>query len=764
MEPNSPSISLDGFLRELGLAWQRLSLYQEGHPARREVVDRAQAVLAALTAARGSLSVGVSRDGFVGRDRKVVSGPVRRLAETLYQRQVALVRFAEQTSAEDLKVLLETIPRGRPAEDEPPLWDLLEERGVARVRLEPVDLSYVESEDGDSEDGDGETEDGPTDRPLWDSLLRTLLAHGEPDRPQEAEAPGAGGSLRGVLEMVERLLARRGLSLEDLEARGAVGPGPGGTGAGGSGAPAGGSTPEAVAALGASLGATLASHLAGGGGAGVGGGAGPGAGGGATGREAAELLRALPEPLSEVVLDRALAALVDRTETSASAERAAGFRSLAESLSTVRVVAALRRIRAAGVTFSPSVVALVDGLVAHAGQGEPVQTGPEELAGELAALFGDEDADRRLPSDEEIDRLALELARATPTAPDPEALGLRVETLTARRQLVQVSLTLLDLLERPFLKRPAQEAVVRRLGEVFRGLLAEGRLAQAMQIPERLQELRANDTTAPAADLGFVELRRPESAVAFLERPDDLPTSAGAVALRLAELLGYEVLDSLLEAMCEEEDLSRRRHVFDLMVSLGAPVVPRAQALLRDERWYVQRNMISLLRRVRGGLSAETLRHGLGHRDPRVRLEAVKGLGSGRPPAELIERAVRDPDPKVAQAAITAVGNHRLEAGRAPLLAVLEPLDPFGRQRSLRLRALEALGQLGDPQALETISHFLRPWFSPVSGEERRAAYRSLSGYRPEDRQPWLRKGRWSSDPEVRRICREIRQGAGEAS
>jgi HEAT repeat protein len=341
---------------------------------------------------------------------------------------------------------------------------------------------------------------------------------------------------------------------------------------------------------------------------------------------------------------------------------------------------------------------------------------------------------------------------------------LRVGSLTEHRQLIQLSLTLTDLLSRPFLKRPTQEAVARRLGEVFRNLLAEGTLGQAMQIPERLQELRGTEATAGAAELAFAELRKPESAAAFLERPEDLPPSAASTALRLAELLGYKVLDDLLEEMCEEEDLSRRRQIFDLMVSLGAPVVPRAQALLADERWYVQRNMIALLRRIEGALSTEMLDHGLEHEDWRVRMEALKGLGQGRAPAELIARAVNDPDPKVAQAAVAAIGNQRLTAGIAPLLALLAPRDPFGRNRALRLLALETLGQLGDPSALDGLAHFLRPWFSPVGSEERRAAYASLAGYPPESRQPWLKKGRWSSDLVVRRLCREMLRREGGAT
>jgi len=763
----SLSISLEGFLRELGLAWQRLSLYQEGHPARQEVVLRAHTVLSALAAARGGLALGVGKDGFVSKDRKVRGGPAGRLAESLYRRHVAVVRFTEETSVEDLGTFLQAVPRSRPSEDETPLWDLLAAQGISRMRLEPVDLAYVATEDGEDGDEEGGREDS---EPLWDSLLRSVL--GQIERGGQSGGAGASGSsegdrsLGGVLEAVERVLARRGTSLAELRGpatSGEIGAETG-TGAGGSrsgsalertahGGEAGPS--DVVVALGAVLGNTLASRVA---------------GGAPAGHDVAELLGALPQALSDVVLERALTALAvspgSPADTGGLPEpaRATGFATLSDCLPTIQVIAALRRIRASSLSFSPSMVTLLDGLIAHAGRTDPSQVSPAELAGELAALFGDDDPDRRLPPDAELDRMAFELARLPPSAPpDPEAIALRVGSLTEHRQLTQLSLTLLDLLARPFLKRPAKEAVVRRLGEVFRSLLAEGTLGQAMQIPERLQELRGTEATAWAAELAFAELRKPESAAAFLERPEDLPPSAASTALRLAELLGYKVLDDLLEAMCEEEDLSRRRQIFDLMVSLGTPIVPRAQALLADERWYVQRNMISLLRRIGGGLSVETLGRSLEHDDPRVRLEALKGLGHGRATAEVIARAVNDPDPKVAQAAVAAVGSQHLEEGIAPLLALLAPRDPFGRHRALRLLALEALGQLGNPAALDGIAHFLRPWFSPVGAEERRAAYASLAGYPPKSRQPWLEKGRWSSDLVVRRLCREMLREAGGA-
>jgi len=75
----------------------------------------------------------------------------------------------------------------------------------------------------------------------------------------------------------------------------------------------------------------------------------------------------------------------------------------------------------------------------------------------------------------------------------------------------------------------------------------------------------------------------------------------------------------------------------------------------------------------------------------------------------------------------------------------------------LRIKALKALGDLGDPAVLPRLDHYFRsPLFTMVSLEERRAAFRSLSLYPPEARRPYVERGRGTRDPEIRRVCERL--------
>jgi len=106
---------------------------------------------------------------------------------------------------------------------------------------------------------------------------------------------------------------------------------------------------------------------------------------------------------------------------------------------------------------------------------------------------------------------------------------------------------------------------------------------------------------------------------------------------------------------------------------------------------------------------------------------------------------------------VALVGSAGIKQGLQPLLRIVSGNDFFGTHRSLRLKAIRALGELGDPNALPELQHFYRdsilPW---PAKEERLAAWESLAGYPQEARGALLDRGVRSRDPQIRQICERI--------
>jgi hypothetical protein len=724
------AVSLDAFVNELVLAWRKLLLYRPGHPARDGTVERAFAILSGLVAPTGEVALGVGRGVLVGPEEKLRSPTARRLAEALQQRGVAILRFAEGLTIAELTEFLDLLPRHAGAVETARMWEEAAARGLQHVRVEPFDYAALRLSD----------ELPGADRPpgsqaLWDQILRRLLA----------DESLAGGGFEETSERDPDAMARVLSIRKQVLARH--------TDADGSGR----SVPlsQAIDSLGPALAGAVSSHLA-----------------EAADQEArlsalwhvAELLEAIPDALREGCLDAAVRELVTRDDAAES------LPALTASVSAASVVGALRRLRAERVTFSPRSLRLIEALAAEAApsllagaEAAAPAPAPEDLARRLRSLFAEEDVDRFHPAQAEIDRVVLELPQRV-AVPDELAPGVeeRLDDLGELRQLRQLAATLFDLLRRPMLTDRTVGDIATRLESVFRTLLLHGRFMEAIAIVEELRAVsasrRSSEELRAAAGRCLEPLGQRDTVEALVESLSALPETARGPVQRLIEILGSKVVRELLLSLAEEQDLSRRRRMFDLLASLGMVIVPEAVALLEHEKWYVVRNMLGLLRQCGQPITAGMIGPGLTHEDARVRLEAVKCLGSayGEVPAGFLDALVRDPDPKVAEAAVSVIGMRRMAAGREPLLALLRPADPLGRQRALRVKALAAIAELGDPTVLQDLRHFFRAWLPVVTVDEMRAAFASLERYGEDERRPWVEKGLRATDAQVRALCQRL--------
>ena len=715
--------SLDAFLSELALGWQRLVLYQAGHPARSKAIAGPYRMLTALLAPVGELSLGITRDALIGPDERITSVPVKKLAGALYQAGAGLLRLREGIEPFEIEALLQHLPRHRGWYAERSLWEELAAAGATHVVVEPLDFSQLVATDS-LEDS---VADG--DQPLWDQILRRLLADGRFAATTSAAAPQAA-SLDEVLRVLHTLVRRHGAEV------------PAGSGAAG----------DPLDALGGLLASVLTGHLS-------------------NRREEgprrstlqhlAELLGAIPEALRERLLDAALGELV------ASEEGAPELEAYSASAPAVQIVGSLRRLREQRMGFSAHAQRLVAELVTAGGlaTATPALLGDaDSIADQLHQLFGEDDIDRVGAG--EGDRLVLELPRIAGAPPRSPELDQRLEGLVEERQLAVVAGVLLELLQNPVLDAAQLGGVAQRIEAVFRGLLLAGRLRAAVNVVERLQAISATPG-APAAVKEATahcleRLRQKEATAALLDATRGAVGDGPRLLQRIVTLLGPPVVVQLLLALGEEEDLGRRRQTFALLLGLGGEMVPHAIGLLGDSRWYVVRNMLSLLRQAGARLPLAALRPVLEHSDERVRAEAVRCLATAPAVAspELLARLLNDADERVVEATVAMISAGRLATAREPLLALLRRADPLGRHRPLRVKVLHALGELGDPRVLGELKPFFRTLLPAGSPEERRAAFAALARYPADVRRPLAQQGLRSLDPEIRNVCRQLLEGA----
>jgi HEAT repeat protein len=470
-----------------------------------------------------------------------------------------------------------------------------------------------------------------------------------------------------------------------------------------------------------------------------------------------QLLRSLPEPLRGAVLRSVVRAL-------ATDEQAGPLlREVTESLPPGDILDALQYVATMSKLSTHAVLLLQSLVQVTAPPPEEAVSSPAVIA-ELVQLFGEEDIDRFNPPDHR--ELLTQVSIYIPQLPSPEAgaiskLGERVATVADDVVNRLLARTLFDLLTGCGAEKDPRPLFA-RLESLFRSYLANGQFAEAVDLIERCQELAlttGNAVLRTSAEESLQRLADHETIEALVASLLAALPEQIATIQRLIQSMGSAATRTLLMRLAEEKNRSRRRRLFDFVTSLGTQVVPDVRSFLGDSRWYVVRNMILVLRAANDRSSLPDIRRLAQHADLRVRLEAIKSLLVLDPsvPRTLLENAINDRDPKLAETAVALVGNYGIREAVDPLLRILDRTDVFGARRPLRIRIFKALGELAEPAALPRLQRFFQDTFLPWPNiQERRAAYESLAGYPADARARFVERGLRSRDPEIRAICEKL--------
>ena len=176
-------------------------------------------------------------------------------------------------------------------------------------------------------------------------------------------------------------------------------------------------------------------------------------------------------------------------------------------------------------------------------------------------------------------------------------------------------------------------------------------------------------------------------------------------AFRLARALRRTIVIPLFDLLEEEQDSSMRKFLLSMIEAIGSDVIPVAVKRLTDDRWFVVRNMICIIRDCHGAQQIEKIRKFLKHENVNVRMEALRTLLHFKALDAIpqLRACLQSGDPDVRTGAIRLAGIYRVREAVPYLIKYLEKRDLFGTESYYKTDLVRALGDIGDVRAVEPL-------------------------------------------------------------
>lgn len=289
----------------------------------------------------------------------------------------------------------------------------------------------------------------------------------------------------------------------------------------------------------------------------------------------------------------------------------------------------------------------------------------------------------------------------------------------------------------------------REVIEAAEALKQREELAALLPVIAALLEIQTTKgRTAPQAEFIRYALEQIASGSMteyLLDRMEERAAENESVIDGLCAAIGQSFAYPLIQRLCVAEELSVRKAIALALIRSGVGAIPALASMLKDERWYVVRNMVTILGEIASPESLRALQQVAAHPEAKVRKEVVKSLARIAPhfgDAGLIAM-LADSDRDVVRQVIFSLGALRSRAAVRPLLDIVTTADALLKELELKKMAVTALGRIGDRQATAPLLDVLatKGWLAPLRWMELRiTAATALGQLGDESALPLLQK------------------------
>lgn len=204
--------------------------------------------------------------------------------------------------------------------------------------------------------------------------------------------------------------------------------------------------------------------------------------------------------------------------------------------------------------------------------------------------------------------------------------------------------------------------------------------------------------------------------------------------LAICAYYDQEIIPYLLDALVEEESQIIRRFLMGLLQQFGHKIIPETVKRLHDNRWFVKRNMLYILRDLDVQQVSEYIRPCCRDENPKVSLIALKCLLHVKDvfAIETIRQHLASDSQSMFDQAVTLAGSFKIKEVVPDLIGQLNKQEISGTDIYKKLSIIRALGDIADPQVLGALRELLSRrslFFRKITEQLKEEIYKTFKNY-----------------------------------
>lgn len=222
-----------------------------------------------------------------------------------------------------------------------------------------------------------------------------------------------------------------------------------------------------------------------------------------------------------------------------------------------------------------------------------------------------------------------------------------------------------------------------------------------------------------------------------------------------------EIIPYLIDALAEEDSMSIRRFLLDVLKQFGDKIVHETIKRLHDGRWFVKRNMLYLLGETDCREVIEYIRPYCRDENPKVSVAALKCLlNVGDTFAiDIIKEYLSSNERGKIEQAIVLSGSYKIKEVVSDLVNLLRKKAFPMVDLENKIPIIKALGEIGDPEAIDALSELVSTkslFFVETVERIKEEIYKTLKNYPYQSIKDLVERGIKSKNNIIKEECIKI--------